>query len=128
MQLDMGPVGMQEDVITEMKRCRPYFYGDYYPLLRNTASEPGWTVLQFDRGDLGEGVVFAFCSGDDTQAIANFKGLEEDSNYILECVDTNEQVTVTGADLMSGIAIQVSSPKQSRLYFYSKSAPEANNE
>ena len=127
MQLDMGPVGMQEDVIAEMKRCRPYFYGDYYPLLRNAESEPGWTVLQFDRGDLGEGVVFAFCAGDDMEAIANLKGLDANSNYILECVDTNEQITITGADMMSGIPIQVSSPKQSRLYFYTKSASEANN-
>jgi len=39
---------------------RKYFYGDFYPLLSFSLAADAWAVWQYDRPDLGEGMVVAF--------------------------------------------------------------------
>jgi len=46
--------------IAELKRLRPYFQGDIYPLLNLTTSQADWYAYQLDRPDLGAGCVLAF--------------------------------------------------------------------
>jgi alpha-galactosidase len=46
--------------IAELKRLRPLFLGDLYPLLPLTTSQADWYAYQLDRPDLGQGCVFVF--------------------------------------------------------------------
>jgi alpha-galactosidase len=46
--------------IAELKRLRPYFQGDIYPLLDLTTSQADWYAYQLDRPDLAAGCVLAF--------------------------------------------------------------------
>ncbi len=41
--------------IAELKRLRPLFLGDFYPLLPLTTDPRDWCAYQYDRPDLGEG-------------------------------------------------------------------------
>ena len=38
-----------------LKRLRPYYLGDFYPLLPLTAAAHDWCAYQYDRPDLGAG-------------------------------------------------------------------------
>ena len=41
--------------ITEVKSLRPYFLGDFYPLLPLTTADHDWCAYQYHREDLGAG-------------------------------------------------------------------------
>ena len=47
-------------MIAELRHVAPYFSGDYYPLTPYSLDDTAWMAWQFDRPDLGEGVVQAF--------------------------------------------------------------------
>ena len=44
----------------EWRKAADYMLGDYYPLTPYSLAEDGWMAWQFDRPDLGEGMVQAF--------------------------------------------------------------------
>lgn len=46
--------------IAELKRLRPYFLGDLYPLLPLTTSPTDWCAYQFHRPDLDAGIALFF--------------------------------------------------------------------
>jgi alpha-galactosidase len=47
-------------LVGEWRRIAPYFTGDYYPLTPYTPENDAWIGWQFDRPDLGEGMVEVF--------------------------------------------------------------------
>lgn len=61
---DIARKGFRDDWakagIAELKELRPFFQGDYYPLLKLTTDQADWYACQFDRPDLGEGCAFFF--------------------------------------------------------------------
>ncbi len=107
--------------IPEYKRVRPYFYGDFYPLTPYDASEKTWMAWQYDRPDLGGGMVQAFRRAECPDANLTVKplGLDADASYAIANLDSGEARTATGAELMSdGIAVNLAEPKSSALYVY----------
>ena len=46
--------------MAEALAMRKYFYGDFYPLLSFSLAADAWAAWQYDRPDLGEGMVVAF--------------------------------------------------------------------
>ena len=53
-------VGEAKPRIEEIKRLRPYWLGDYYPLLPVNTNDEAWCAMQFDRPDLHSGIVYLF--------------------------------------------------------------------
>jgi alpha-galactosidase len=49
------PADEARRAISELKRLRPLFLGDFYPLVPLTLSARDWCAYQYDRPDLGEG-------------------------------------------------------------------------
>ena len=54
------PIEEVRRLMGEALAMRKYFYGDFYPLLSYSLAEDAWAAWQYDRPDLGEGMVVAF--------------------------------------------------------------------
>jgi alpha-galactosidase len=80
----------------------PYFLGDFYPLTPYTLAEDQWMAWQFDRPDLGEGVVQVFRRQDSAYESARFKLRELDpaARYSVKHLDESEAYEATGRELM----------------------------
>ncbi len=91
----------QRQAYRECSRIAPLMLGDYYPLTRYSLKEDGWIAWQFDRPDLGMGVVQAFRRARSPEASVQFKlhGLQLESRYETEDLDGGKQV-VSGRELM----------------------------
>ncbi|MDD5704512.1 MAG: alpha-galactosidase [Kiritimatiellae bacterium] len=130
-------------MIGQLKRCRPAFAGDYYPLLPSAvfsddwteqrmraARYPGgdhawfasdiWAAYQMHRADLGEGFVVALRRDKSPFLSAQLvlKGLDGKKRYGVEDADTGEKREIGGAVLLSeGLRVEIPEPRGSRLFF-----------
>jgi alpha-galactosidase len=105
------PFAWGKRVLGQYLRLRPFYYGDYYPLLPYRQDRTAWMAWQFDRPDLGEGMVQAFRrdKSPDPSARVKFHGLAPDARYALADLDTAAVTEMTGRDLMTdGLAIAAS--------------------
>ena len=77
-------------LMKEYVKVRPYIFGDYYPLTPYSLDTKVWAGWQFDRPDLGEGMVQMFRRPDSTTGSMHVKlrGLEPDAVYTLTNLDT----------------------------------------
>jgi alpha-galactosidase len=114
---DMRDLGQNYDLVRTLvsQRCSiaKYYLGDYYPLTGYSLSENVWMAWQFDRPDLGEGIVQAFRRSGSSTASMTFKltGLDSAATYTVDNFDTPGTATVTGSDLMN-IGLQIDIPSQ----------------
>ncbi len=46
-----------KQVIDEYRQVRPYFYGDFYPLVSFSLSDDAWSAWQWDRPESKDGLV-----------------------------------------------------------------------
>ena len=101
--------------IARLKRLRPYYYGDYYPLSprdEQAGSSDGagprlsaayeWAAWQFNRPEKGDGVIQAFrrerCEA--AEKIVVLCGLEAAANYEISDLDAGSLGAASGAQLM----------------------------
>ena len=91
-------------VLGQWRQVAPYYFGDYYPLTPYSLDAAVWIAWQFDRPDLGEGMVQAFRRGESVYEAARFRlrGLEPDARYAVTDLDAGAPVEMTGRDLMEG--------------------------
>jgi alpha-galactosidase len=68
-----------QHVLETNRRARPFFRGDFHPLLENTQSNQHWTALQFHRIDMNAGMVLVYRRPDSPFTTARFllKGLAD---------------------------------------------------
>jgi alpha-galactosidase len=107
--------------LREQKEVQPYFEGDFYPLVSYSLAEDGWAAWQFDRPDLGEGMVLAFRRQASAfpEMVAALCGLDTSATYDVRDVDADVTWQSSGADLMeSGVAIEIADRPGSRLLIY----------
>jgi alpha-galactosidase len=107
----------------ELNRVRDLFLGDFYPLVDYSPSEDTWAVWQFDRPDLGAGVVLAFRR--DASPFRDvrlpLKGLDPNAVYTLTDLDLHKSVEMTGKQLgESGLPISIENRLGSAVITYSK--------
>ncbi len=108
-------------LLEEYRSIREYLYGDFYPLLSGIVGQSLWTAYQFDRPDLGAGVLLAFRregGGPDTVALKP-RGLDPTMNYSVTVADGGPSRTMSGADLSrTGVDAAADGPRQSILITY----------
>jgi alpha-galactosidase len=122
--------------VEKLKRVRPFYYGDYYPLLpcssnvdctagesseRSAASE--WAAWQFNRPENGDGMVQAFRreKSDDLAKDLRLRGLDEAANYEVTDLDAMAPKTIRGRDLMQkGLHIEVTGKPGAEIITYKK--------
>lgn len=89
-------------VVDEARRLRPLYTGDFYPLTPHTTAPDAWMAWQFDRDDLGEGVVQAFrrsgC-GDEARTF-RLRGLDPRAEYEVNDLDRTTPLRRSGRRLM----------------------------
>jgi len=89
-------------MIAQWQRVAPYFMGDYYPLTGYSLENDVWMAWQFDRPDLGEGMVQVFRRADSVYEAGRLRlrGLEPDARYRLTDLDAGRSKQMTGLELM----------------------------
>ena len=97
-------------LVGQWRSTGPYYCGDYYPLMPYSLENTVWIAWQFDRPDLGEGVVQAFRRAESFYESARLKlrGLDPDGRYALTQFDVQGSSEMTGRELMeTGLAISI---------------------
>jgi alpha-galactosidase len=107
----------------EYLAVRPYVFGDYYPLTPQSLDQGVWAAWQFDRPDLGEGMVQAFrrktCAIE--SAHYRLRGLESDAEYILTNLDVPGTTQMTGRALAEqGLTIAIKDQPGAVIITYKK--------
>jgi hypothetical protein len=82
------------------RRARPFFRGDFYPLLEHFHSNQFWGAMQFHRADLGAGMVVVYRRPDSpfTRARFQLRGMGEGGSCRLEASE-NGEFNLTGTVL-----------------------------
>ncbi|MFH1005957.1 MAG: alpha-galactosidase, partial [Candidatus Latescibacterota bacterium] len=97
-------------LLNEYLSLRKLFYGDYYPLTPYSLNATDWMAWQFDRPDLGEGIVQAFRRPECADESANYKlgGLDPDTTYVLTHLDEPRIIKKSGRELMAeGVSLTI---------------------
>ncbi len=109
----------------EAYSIREFSLGDFYPLLSFSLAPDAWAAWQFDRPDLGQGMVVAFRR--DAAPFACFQprlhALDPGAEYDLRSWDEGQVERMSGRELMAGgLAVRIDEAPGSRLYTYTLAA------
>jgi hypothetical protein len=100
-------------------RVRPYFEGDYYPLLPHRADESAWWGYQLHRPDTGQGMIALFrrsqCRVEQVPVLLH--ALDLKATYRLTDEDSGETRTLSGAELKA-LTVKIPEMPGARLLFY----------
>lgn len=88
-------------VTDQWREMAPSYLGDFYPLTPHSLAEDVWIAWQFDRPDLGEGMVQVFRRQESIYESARLRlhGLQGDATYTLVNLDSSSAVEMTGRQL-----------------------------
>ena len=112
-----------QTMLGQLQQVRGYFLGDFYPLLSFTLSDDAWSAWQYDRPDLGEGMVLALRRPDSpfSAMTAKLHGLDPNAQYEFKDLDTAETITKSGQECLdTGLNLQITQNPGSRLLVYKK--------
>ena len=107
----------------ECRGVAPFMLGDYYPLTPYSIQLTDWIAWQFDRPDLGGGVIQAFRrdkNGEPLQRLRLF-GLAPRAKYEITDHDGGAPRTMSGKELMqSGLPVEIKTQPGSAVIFYKR--------
>lgn len=103
-RVDDFPAEAAAHAIAELKRLRPYFLGDFYPLLPLTTKDDAWVAYQFDRPEAGDGFALFLRrhAGTTDTATVSLRGVEPGASYevgMAETFDDPPRRLMQGAEL-----------------------------
>jgi alpha-galactosidase len=107
----------------QWRQISPCYYGDYYPLTPYSQETTVWIAWQFDRPDLGEGVVQAFRRPDSFYEAARFRlrGLEPEARYTVTNLDVPGAAEMAGRELMEkGLPVRIEELPGEVIYTYKR--------
>jgi alpha-galactosidase len=110
-------------LVAEWKQVVPNQYGDYWPLTPWRAELDVWMAWQFDRPEVGEGVVQAFRRPESPYASARLvlRGLDPSASYEFRNVDAEGTTRRTGRDLMGkGLLVSIPDRPGAAIVFYKR--------
>ncbi len=108
-------------LLQEWQRVAEYYAGDFHPLGDYSAADGVWLAWQFDRPDLGRGVVQAFRRAASPCLTAEYRlrGLEPDAAYVLTDADSGQTWQATGRELgESGLRLTIAARPGAALIEY----------
>jgi alpha-galactosidase len=130
------PYDWMRNMVAELKLVRPYYYGDYYPLLpcslnSDCGTDPSkehsaafeWAAWQFNRPELGDGMIQAFRRDESPEATKNLvlRGLDPGATYEVTNLDAKTPRRVSGKDLMrSGLRVEIAEKRGAAILLYKK--------
>jgi alpha-galactosidase len=108
-------------MIAEFHKVEPYLLGDYYPLSEYSLSDDVWMAWQFDRPELGEGMMQAFRRDQSEEATGTFRlrGLDPAEQYEVTNLDVETPSKMSGKDLMErGLTVEIKDKPGAALITY----------
>jgi len=117
---DDQPFDWVRKINSEYKRARPYFSCDYYPLTVASTDDGTWAASQYDRPEMGDGIVLAFRRPLSPFETAEFElGGIRAGDYYFEDADTGEVTKFSSSELSkNGFKVTIPQKRRSKLYFY----------
>jgi alpha-galactosidase len=130
------PFDWLRSLVEELKQVRPYYYGDYYPLLpcssdadcttgasneRSAAFE--WAAWQFNRPEQGDGMVQAFRrdKNNDLMKDMRLRGLDPTATYEVTDLDGGPPNRISGRDLMQkGLHVEIAGKPGAAIITYKR--------
>ncbi len=102
MQSDALDYNLMRKLVDQWRSMSEYYTGDFYPLTKFSIENDEWIAWQFDRPDLGEGVVQAFRRpGSPISAIGfQLRGLDPDATYMVKNADERTFRRIKGSKLI----------------------------
>ncbi|MHB9038157.1 MAG: alpha-galactosidase [Armatimonadota bacterium] len=113
-------------MMEEMSAIREYFLGDFYPLTNYSIGDDVWLAHQFDRPDLGEGVLLAYRRENCPYPTAYLKckALDPDADYEVSFLGENDNTVVSGRILVSGgLKVTLEEPASAMIIVYRQIGP-----
>jgi alpha-galactosidase len=110
-------------VFGEYRSLKPFYTGDFYPLGSYSVARDQWMAWQFDRPDLGEGLVQAFRRQDCSDETATYRlaGLQRDATYEFTDLDKHKSQPMLGAESMErGLTIRLPGKPAAAILKYKK--------
>jgi len=107
----------------ECGKAAPFMLGDYYPLTPYTLDTGDWIAWQFDRPEMGGGLVQAFRREKNTEPARALRlhGLAPSATYELTDLDKGASQRMTGKDLASrGVTVAIPGQPGAALILYRK--------
>jgi len=108
-------------MLAEVRRAKPFWYGDMVPLTTCSAAPDAWLALQLHRPDQNAGVILAFRRAASPMTAAEFRlgGMLPTVDYVFEDADSGATWTVPGKSLADkGLPFTMPERRSSRLVFY----------
>jgi alpha-galactosidase len=110
-------------LLNEYLSLRPFFYGDYYSLTPYGLDPKTWMAWQFNRPDLGAGILQAFRRPECADKSANYKlfDLDPETNYTVTDLGIPGSRIISGHKLMiEGIQVTIPDSPGAAVITYSK--------
>jgi alpha-galactosidase len=107
----------------ECRSVAPFMLGDYYPLTPYSIQPTDWIAWQFDRPDLGGGVIQAFRRDKNgaRMQVLRLTGLASAAKYEVTDHDGGAPKTMSGKELMErGLPVEIKTQPGSAVIFYQK--------
>jgi alpha-galactosidase len=117
-----GSLPQMQKCISDFKRLRPFYNGDYYPLTgtENLLRDDRWVAYQLNRPGENDGIILAFrrknCS--DGSVWVKLYGLDKDSDYELLNEDSREKIVLKGETTGTGINLSLKEKQSSLVISY----------
>ncbi|HUS74076.1 MAG TPA: alpha-galactosidase [Sedimentisphaerales bacterium] len=110
-------------VIGQWRQIAANYYGDFYPLTPWTRDDTVWMAWQFDRPEVGEGMIQVFRRHNSFYESASFKlfGLDAKANYFVSNLDTGTKERRSGRELLKrGLTVTISAKPDVVTLIYQK--------
>ena len=108
--------------IIQAKRCKKYFYGDYYPLTNDQRNPAAWSAYHLYLPEQQEGMILALRREKSSIRAMTFDLLTIDPSkkWKFEDYDSGKTWVATGQEIRdNGFKVTIPTPRDSRLIFYS---------
>ncbi len=128
------PYDWMRNMVAQLKLVRPYYYGDYYPLLPCSANsdcvtDPSkehsagfeWAAWQFNRPEQGDGMVQAFRRDKNGEPSKNLplRGLAPSARYQVTDLDAQIPTSISGKELMrQGLHVEIKEERGAAIIIY----------
>jgi alpha-galactosidase len=115
-------------MMAEFHRVEKYLLGDFYPLTSYNLESDVWAAWQFDRPELGEGIVQVFRRDESPYEMAHFKlkGIDPSATYRLKDFDKPEFLIMQGKKLMeTGLPISLPKTRSACIIQYQRTSGDS---
>ena len=110
-------------MLEEWRSIADYYFGDFYPLTTYNSTSSALMAWQFDRPDLGRGMVQVFRRAESPYDAAqlHLRGLEPEAHYQVNDMDAPRSTDMTGQQLMQeGLSVSLNDRPRAKIIAYRK--------